>query len=71
MLTIKLKLILFFMFSKFSGLNTGLPRHVTFDNGAVLKLLNMQDSGQLTCTAVNEFGSDTKSANVIVKHCKF
>ncbi|VDI20004.1 Hypothetical predicted protein, partial [Mytilus galloprovincialis] len=57
-------------FDSFSGLHTGLPRHVTFDNGAVLKLLNMQDSGQLTCTAVNEFGSDTSSANVIVKHYK-
>ncbi|CAC5401498.1 unnamed protein product [Mytilus coruscus] len=58
-------------FDSFTRIPIGLPRHVTFDNGAVLKLVNMQDSGQLTCTAENEFGSDTKSANVIVKHCKF
>lgn len=37
----------------------------------MLELVNMQDSGQLTCTAENEFGSDTKSTNVIVKHRKF
>ncbi|XP_076082120.1 contactin-5-like [Mytilus galloprovincialis] len=55
-------------FDSFTRIPTGLPRHVTFDNGAVLKLVNMQDSGQLTCTAENEFGSDTKSTNVIVKH---
>ncbi|CAG2222395.1 PLG [Mytilus edulis] len=58
-------------FDSFTRISTGLPRHVTFENGAILKLVNMQDSGQLTCTAENEFGSDTKSTNVIVKHCKF
>ncbi|XP_071140981.1 uncharacterized protein [Mytilus edulis] len=55
-------------FDSFTRIPTGLPRHVTFENGAILKLVNMQDSGQLTCTAENEFGSDTKSTNVIVKH---
>ncbi|XP_076082119.1 neuronal cell adhesion molecule-like [Mytilus galloprovincialis] len=55
-------------FDSFSRLPSGLPRHVTFDNGIVLKLVNMQESGVLRCTAENEFGSDTKSAHVIVKH---
>lgn len=63
--------ILLFVYLKFTRIPSGLPRHVTFENGAILKLVNMQDSGQLTCTAENEFGSDTKSTNVIVKHCKF
>ncbi|CAG2219379.1 HMCN [Mytilus edulis] len=58
------------IFDSFTHHPNGLPRHVTFENGAVLELVNMQDSGQLTCTAENEFGSDTKSTNVIVKHRK-
>lgn len=63
--------ILLFMYLKFTRILIGLPRHVIFNHGAVLKLVNMQDSGQLSCTAENEFGSDKKSTNVIIKHCKF
>lgn len=55
---------------QFSRIPVGLPRHVAFDNVFIILLVNMQYSGVLTCTAKNEFGSDTKSMHVIVQQCK-
>ena len=48
-----------------------LPTHKTFKNGTVLQLVHMEESGQLWCTAQNEFGMDEKSTLVIVKHRKY
>ncbi|CAG2241193.1 unnamed protein product [Mytilus edulis] len=48
--------------------SSGLPRNVKFNNDTVIQLVSLQESGVLACTATNEFGTDYKSANVIVRH---
>ncbi|XP_063396900.1 hemicentin-1-like [Mytilus trossulus] len=55
-------------FNSFVDHSSVLPKNVQFKNGTVIKLVNMQTSGILSCTATNEFGTDNKSANVIVRH---
>lgn len=49
-----------------------MPSHQLYNNGSVLTLYssNTQESGQLTCTAQNEFGEDHVSIPVIVRTCK-
>ena len=44
---------------------------MTFENGTVIEMINMDKSGELWCTAHNEFGIDKTSRLVIVKHRKF
>lgn len=46
-----------------------MPSHQLYDNGSVLMLysINTQESGQLTCTAHNEFGEDHVFVSVIVR----
>lgn len=46
-----------------------MPSHQLYDNGSVLMLysINTQESGQLTCTARNEFGEDHVFVSVIVR----
>ena len=51
---------------KSNALNT----HMTFEYGTVIEMLNMDKSGELWCTAQNEFGMDKASTLVIVKHRK-
>jgi len=52
---------------KSNALNT----HMTYENGTVIEMVNMDKSGELWCTAQNEFGMDKVSTLVIVKHRKF
>ena len=52
---------------KSNALNT----HMTFENGTVIEMINMDKSGELWCTAYNEFGIDKTSRLIIVKHRKF
>ncbi|XP_071140984.1 neurofascin-like [Mytilus edulis] len=54
-------------FNSFFHQSSSLPRHVKFENGTVLQLVNIQASGLLSCTATNEFGTDSASANIIVE----
>ncbi|XP_076108849.1 uncharacterized protein LOC143076840 [Mytilus galloprovincialis] len=55
-------------FTSFIHHSSGLPRNVKFNNDTVIQLVSLQESGVLACTATNEFGTDYKSANVIVRH---
>ena len=48
-----------------------LSTHKTFANGTVIEMVNMDESGELWCTAQNEFGMDKTSTLVLVKHRKF
>ena len=48
-----------------------LSTHKTFENGTVIEMLNMDESGELWCTPQNEFGMDKTSRLIIVKHRKF
>jgi hypothetical protein len=47
-----------------------LSTHKTFANGTVIEMVNMDESGELWCTAQNEFGIDKASTLVLVKHRK-
>lgn len=46
-----------------------MPSHQLYDKGSVLMLysINTQESGQLKCTAQNEFGEDHVFVSVIVR----
>lgn len=37
----------------------------------MIELVNMEESGILTCTATNEFGIATAKAHVIVHHSEY
>ncbi|CAC5381428.1 NCAN [Mytilus coruscus] len=53
---------------QFSHQTSGLPLHTLFENGEVLEISNMQESGTIACEAINEFRKDAASASVIVHH---
>ncbi|XP_063438578.1 fibropellin-1-like isoform X1 [Mytilus trossulus] len=60
--------IITWTFSSFSHHIDTLPPHKIHSNSNVIELVDMQESGVLTCTATNEFGMDTAKATVIVHH---
>ncbi|CAG2219381.1 PLG [Mytilus edulis] len=63
--------IITWKFNSFFHQSSNLPRHVKFVNGTILQLINIQESGLLSCTATNEFGTESASAHVIVEQCMF
>lgn len=50
-----------------------MPSHQIHNHGSVLTLytIDTQESGQLTCTAQNEFREEHVSVSVIVRNCEF
>ncbi|CAG2194348.1 HMCN [Mytilus edulis] len=56
------------MFSSFSNHINKLPQHKIHRNGDMIELVNMEESGILTCKATNAFGIATAKAQVIVHH---
>ncbi|XP_076080084.1 putative oxidoreductase PXDNL [Mytilus galloprovincialis] len=55
-------------FTSFTRQTSVLPAHTLFENGEVLEISNLQESGIISCKAINEFGKDEASAHVIVHH---
>ncbi|CAC5399595.1 HMCN [Mytilus coruscus] len=56
-----------------SYLHTGshtMPSHVTSSDGRGIQLTNIQDSGKLTCTASNPYGTVSAHANILMSNSK-
>ena len=60
-----------YIYLQLSRKSNALSTYKTFEHGTVIEMLNMDESGELWCTAQNEFGMDKASTLVLVKHRKF
>jgi hypothetical protein len=54
-LTLRYTLYIYLQLSRKSNV---LSTYKTFEHGTVIEMLNMDESGELWCTAQNEFGMD-------------